>query len=106
MRLYIPYSALLAVFVLAACDDSQSERPTAPSMARGAQLAASGALVVDIGNDTTAQNELPSPSTRPTLRTSSSVPTTGTTTMAARSTRLLMGARPGRLRFRTASYRE
>ena len=59
MRLYVPYSALLAMFVLAACDDSQSERPTAPSMAWGTQLAASGALVVDIGNDTTAQNETP-----------------------------------------------
>ncbi|HEX9608194.1 MAG TPA: hypothetical protein VF962_13265, partial [Gemmatimonadaceae bacterium] len=59
MRLYVAYPALLAVFVLAACEDSQSNRPTAPNLARGAQLAASGALVVDVGNDTTAQNETP-----------------------------------------------
>jgi len=59
MRLYVAYPALLAVFVLAACEDSQSNRPTALNLARGAQLAASGAFVVDIGNDTTAQNETP-----------------------------------------------
>lgn len=59
MRLYVTRSALLAVFVLVACDDSQSERPTAPNVARSGQLAASGAIVVDVGNDTTAQNETP-----------------------------------------------
>jgi len=59
MRAYFAYPALLAVFALSACDDSQSNRPTVPNLARGAQLAASGALVVDVGNDTTAQNETP-----------------------------------------------
>lgn len=62
MRVYGTCSALLAVFVLAACDDSQSNRPTAPNVASGAKLAASGALVVDVGDDgrdTTAQNETP-----------------------------------------------
>jgi hypothetical protein len=59
MRLYVTRPALLAIFVLAACDDSESNRPTAPTFARSAQLAAAGALVVDIGNDTTAQNETP-----------------------------------------------
>ncbi|PYO10905.1 MAG: hypothetical protein DMD30_01715 [Gemmatimonadetes bacterium] len=59
MRFCVTASALLAVFVLAACDDSQSNRPTAPNLARAVQLSASGATVVDIGNDTTAQNETP-----------------------------------------------
>jgi len=59
MRFCVTASALLAVFVLAACDDSQSNRPTAPHLARAVQLSASGATVVDIGNDTTAQNETP-----------------------------------------------
>jgi len=59
MRFCVTASALLAVFVLAACDDSQSNRPTAPNLARAVQLSASGAAVVDIGNDTTAQNETP-----------------------------------------------
>ena len=59
MRLYVTASALLAVFAVAACDDNQSNHPTAPTVARGAQLAASGAFVVDVGNDTTAQNETP-----------------------------------------------
>jgi len=59
MRFCITASVLLAVFALAACDDSQTNRPTAPNIAGAAQLAASGAVVVDIGNDTTAQNETP-----------------------------------------------
>ena len=59
MRLYVTRSALLGVFVLAACKDSQSTRPTAPYVSRSAQVTASGANVVDIGNDTTAQNETP-----------------------------------------------
>jgi hypothetical protein len=59
MRLYVTPSALLAVFVIAACNDSQSARPTAPNVARTAQVVTSGATVVDIGNDTTAQNETP-----------------------------------------------
>ena len=59
MRMYATRSALLVVFVLAACDDSQSNRPTAPNVASGAKLAGSGATVVDVGNDTTAQNETP-----------------------------------------------
>jgi hypothetical protein len=59
MLLHVTRFALLAVFVVAACDDSQSNRPTAPNAALGAQLAASGATVVDVGNDTTAQNETP-----------------------------------------------
>src|SRR5437773_2047160 len=59
MRFCVTASALLAVFVLAACDDSQSNRPTAPNLARAVQLSASGATVVEIGNDTTAQNETP-----------------------------------------------
>jgi hypothetical protein len=59
MRSYATASALLAVFALAGCDDTQSDQPTAPTTARGAQLATSGAFVADIGNDTTAQNETP-----------------------------------------------
>jgi hypothetical protein len=59
MRLYATRLALLAAFVLAACDDSKSDHPTAPQIVRGAQLAGSGAMVVDVGNDTTAQNETP-----------------------------------------------
>ncbi|GAC1410631.1 MAG: sialidase family protein [Gemmatimonadaceae bacterium] len=59
MRSYVPCLALLTVFVLAACDESRSDRPTAPGFARGAQFALSGATVVDVGNDTTAQNETP-----------------------------------------------
>jgi len=57
--MYVTCSALIGVFLLAACDDSQSDRPTAPNATRSAQLGASGALVVDVGNDTTAQNETP-----------------------------------------------
>jgi len=59
MRLFVTGSAVLVVFVLAACNDSQSVRPTAPYVARAAQAGTSGANVVDIGNDTTAQNETP-----------------------------------------------
>jgi hypothetical protein len=59
MRMYGTRSALLAVIVLAACDDSQSSRPTAPNASLGAKLGGSGATVVDVGNDTTAQNETP-----------------------------------------------
>jgi hypothetical protein len=59
MRPYPTPSALLAVFVLVACNDSQPNPPTAPGIAGAARLASSGALVVDIGNDTTAQNETP-----------------------------------------------
>jgi hypothetical protein len=59
MRIYVACSTLLAVCVLAACDDRQSNRPTAPNELRTAQLATSGATVVDVGNDTTAQNETP-----------------------------------------------
>src|SRR2546423_1317116 len=50
---------ILAAAVTAACSETQSSRPTAPNDFRAAQLAASGATVVDIGNDTTAQNETP-----------------------------------------------
>jgi hypothetical protein len=59
MRLFATHSALLAVFVLAACNDTTSDRATAPYAARAANVAASGATVVDVGNDTTAQNETP-----------------------------------------------
>ena len=60
MRLYVSHSALLVVFVVAACNDSQSSvRPTSPYVAHSAQAGASGATVVDVGNDTTAQNETP-----------------------------------------------
>src|SRR5256714_14877582 len=50
---------ILAAAVTAACSETQSDRPTAPNGFRAAQLAASGATVVDVGNDTTAQNETP-----------------------------------------------
>jgi len=60
MRFHVTHVALLVVFLVAACNDSQSTvRPTAPYAARSAQAGGSGASVVDIGNDTTAQNETP-----------------------------------------------
>ncbi len=59
MRLYVTRSAVLVAFVLAACNDNQSVPPTATYMARAAQAATSGATVVAVGNDTTAQNETP-----------------------------------------------
>ncbi|HMG94699.1 MAG TPA: hypothetical protein VK565_00265, partial [Gemmatimonadaceae bacterium] len=59
MRPYFPCSIVVCAVLLTACDESQSERPTAPDGARLAQLSGSGATVVDVGNDTTAQNETP-----------------------------------------------
>lgn len=51
--------ALFSAAAIIACSDSQSLRPTAPTQARVTQLSTSAATVVDIGNDTTAQNETP-----------------------------------------------
>jgi len=59
MRRFVSLPLLFSAAAIAACSDSQSNRATAPDEARMAQLAASGATVVDIGNDTTAQNETP-----------------------------------------------
>ena len=59
MRSFVNCSALLAAFALAACNDTQPVPPAAPYAVRSAQASASGATVVDVGNDTTAQNETP-----------------------------------------------
>ena len=59
MRCLVPLSVLFCAAAITACDDNQSSHPTAPNAVRAGQLAASGATVVDIGNDTTAQNETP-----------------------------------------------
>jgi hypothetical protein len=59
VRVYVNRIAVLVAFVLAACNDSQSVPPTALYVARAAQAGTSGATVVDVGNDTTAQNETP-----------------------------------------------
>lgn len=59
MRRSISLTCLLAVAAIAACSDATSSRPTAPNELSVAQLATAGATVVDIGNDTTAQNETP-----------------------------------------------
>ncbi|MFL5467003.1 MAG: sialidase family protein, partial [Gemmatimonadaceae bacterium] len=54
-------TALLAVFVTTACDKSQPTAisPTAPTDIRASQLGASNTMVVNVTNDTTAQNETP-----------------------------------------------
>jgi hypothetical protein len=59
MHRHISLSIVLSVAAIAACSDTEPLRPTAPDNARAAQLAAAGSMVVDIGNDTTAQNETP-----------------------------------------------
>jgi hypothetical protein len=59
VRSFVAPLTLLAAFVLAACNDTQPVPPSAPYVPRSAQSAASGATVVDVGNDTTAQNETP-----------------------------------------------
>ncbi|HJQ09911.1 MAG TPA: sialidase family protein [Gemmatimonadaceae bacterium] len=59
MRHPFSFLGLLAAAALAACSDTESNPPSAPTEIRAVQLAASGATVVDVGNDTTAQNETP-----------------------------------------------
>ena len=60
MRVIISLTVVLsAAGVVTACSDNQSNRPATPTEVRTAQLAASGAMVVDVGNDTTSQNETP-----------------------------------------------
>ncbi len=52
---------ILLAAALAACDESQpaSTIPTAPTAARSVKAAGSSAFVVNVSNDTTAQNETP-----------------------------------------------
>ncbi|HEY3113945.1 MAG TPA: sialidase family protein [Gemmatimonadaceae bacterium] len=61
MRFAVTCTAFLAVFTLAACDDRQSPAtsPTAPIGIRASQLGASGVMVTNVTDDTTAQNETP-----------------------------------------------
>ena len=61
MRFAVTCTAFLAVFTLAACDDRQSPAtsPTAPLGIRASQLGASGVMVTNVTDDTTAQNETP-----------------------------------------------
>ena len=59
MRCPVDFLGLLAATLLAACSDTESNQPSAPAELRAAQLSSSGATVVDVGNDTTSQNETP-----------------------------------------------